>query len=128
LNGLAHVGISHRDGITIAAISGELDIANIEQVSGALRQLPNVADNLIVDMREVTYLDSSGVAVLHDLAVRLRERSQRLVVVALAGSPPRRILELTALHLTAAMVDELEPALATLRDTPWLLAVSAGAP
>lgn len=120
---LAQVAISHRDGITIAAISGEVDIANVEQVAHALGELPNISDSLIVDLRELTYLDSSAVAVLHDLAARLRQRSQRLVVVSVPGTAPRRILELTALHLTAAVLDDLDAAVTTLRETPWLLSV-----
>jgi hypothetical protein len=50
------------------------------------------------------------------LALRLRQRAQRLVVVSPSDSPPRRVLELTALSTNAPLVEELESALRLLGD------------
>ncbi len=120
---LAQVELSHSGGITIASLSGEIDISTVGMVENALTSLPNVADHLVIDMTELMYLDSTAVALLHDIARRLRQRSQRLVVVAPPSRPPRRILELTALDETATVVDQLEPALETLHDSPWLFSI-----
>ena len=65
----------------------------------------------------VTYLDSSAVSLLHDLAMRLRGRAQRLIVVSPQGTPPRRILELTALYTNAPVTDVLADAIKMLADT-----------
>jgi anti-anti-sigma factor len=57
--------------------------------------LPNTLHELIIDLSAVTYLDSSGVRLLHELHDRMQLRGQRLVVVCPAGTGPRRVLELT---------------------------------
>jgi anti-anti-sigma factor len=112
---LAHVDIQDHDGVPVAAISGEVDISNVDEVRAQLIALPNFAPGLVVDLRRVDYLDSTGVSLLHDLAGRLRERSQRLIVVCPPGSPPRRVLELTGLVTRTTVVDELAPAVQAMR-------------
>jgi anti-anti-sigma factor len=119
---LARVDIQDHDGVHVAAITGEVDISNVDDVTRRLMALPNFAPGLVVDLRLVTYMDSTGISMLHDLAGRLRQRSQQLIVVCPAGSPPRRVLELTGLITRTTVVDDLAPAIRTLRhvaqDTP----------
>jgi anti-anti-sigma factor len=109
--GLAQVSVEERDGVTVAAITGEVDISNASEVADALVELPNLALGLIVDLRGVDYLDSTGVSLLHELALRLRRRSQRLIVVCPVGCPPRRVLELTALPSHSPVLDDLPSAI-----------------
>jgi anti-anti-sigma factor len=113
---LAHVKLHDRDGVTVAAISGEVDVSNAGQVASALTELPNLAQGLVVDLHALEYLDSTGVSLLHDLAARLRQRSQRLIVVCPPDSVPRRVLDLTALRVRTPVLDELGPAIEALRD------------
>lgn len=101
----------------VISISGEVDISNVEGVSRVLNALPNAQDGLLIDLSDVTYLDSSAVSVLHDLAMRLRARAQRLIVVSAPATPPRRILELTALDANASIADALEQGLRLFGDT-----------
>jgi anti-anti-sigma factor len=112
---LARVDIQDHDGVHVAAITGEVDISNVDDVTRRLIALPNFAPGLVVDLRLVTYMDSTGISMLHDLAGRLRERSQKLIVVCPPGSPPRRVLELTGLIARTTVVDDLAPAVQTLR-------------
>ncbi|HYZ80904.1 MAG TPA: STAS domain-containing protein [Solirubrobacteraceae bacterium] len=112
---LARVDIQDHDGVHVAAINGEVDISNVEDVSRRLTALPNSAHGLVVDLRLVSYMDSTGISMLHDLAARLRERSQQLIIVCPPGSPPRRVLELTGLITRTTVVDDLAPAVQALR-------------
>lgn len=114
---LASVGVTEREGARVITISGEVDISNVDRVSAAVFALPNTGDGLIVDLCDVRYLDSTAIAVLHDLAARLRQRAQKLIVVSPLGSPPRRVLELTALNVNAPIAEELAAALRLLRNT-----------
>lgn len=99
--------VEHGAGLVVA-ISGEVDISNIDSVAGVIHALPNVQDGLLIDLSDVRYLDSSAVSLLHDLAMRLRSRSQRLIVVSPPQTPPRRVLDLTALYVNAPVADALE--------------------
>ncbi|MGZ4168090.1 MAG: STAS domain-containing protein [Solirubrobacteraceae bacterium] len=112
---LARVDIQDHDGVHVAAITGEIDISNVDDVAHQLIALPNFAHGLVVDLRLVSYLDSTGISMLHDLAGRLRERSQQLIIVCPQGSPPRRVLELTGLITRTTVVDDLAPAVQALR-------------
>jgi anti-sigma B factor antagonist len=113
---LANVTLSEHDRVIVASITGEVDISNADTVGRALTELPNVALGLVVDLRGVAYMDSTGISLLHELASRLRQRSQRLMVVCPPGAPPRRVLDLTALNAHTPVLDELEPAIQALRD------------
>ena len=49
---------------------------------------------LVLDLREVTFFDSTGLQLVLDADVRAREEGRRFVVAVSADSEPRRILEL----------------------------------
>lgn len=113
---LAHVTLKDHGGVAVATVSGEIDMSSVDGIAAALTDLSNLALGLVIDLRAVDYLDSSGISLLHDLALRLRRRSQALILVCPAGSPPRRMLELTALDAQAVVLDEVERAIEAIRD------------
>jgi anti-anti-sigma factor len=92
----------------VVTISGEVDISNIDSIAESIYGLPNTEEGLLIDLSDVTYLDSSAVSLLHDLAMRLRSRAQQMVVVSPPATPPRRILDLTALYVNAPVADALD--------------------
>ena len=112
---LASVTASEHGGTLVLAISGEVDISNIDAIAGVIYALPNTDAGLLIDLTAVRYLDSSAVSLLHDIAMRLRNRAQRLIVVSPPGTAPRRILELTALYMNAPVADELDDGMQLLR-------------
>ncbi len=111
---LARVSVAERDRVTVATICGEVDISNAAEIEEALVALPNLALGLVVDLSGVGYLDSTGVSLLHGLALRLRRRSQRLIIVSPIDSPPRRVLELTGLPIRTPVLEDVGSALAAL--------------
>lgn len=114
---LASVTVGEHGSSLLVAISGEVDISNIDSIADIIHALPNTEDGLLIDLTDVSYLDSSAVSLLHDLAMRLRSRAQRMVVVSPPGTPPRRILELTALYVNAPVADGLDEGIRSLGDT-----------
>ncbi len=111
---LAAIRVREQDGILVIVISGEIDISNVERLADVIHAQPNAEDGLVVDLSEVSYLDSSAVSLLHDLAHRLRQRTQPMVVVSTSGSVPRRVLELTAFETNAPLTEDLEAAVRLL--------------
>ena len=91
-------------------------MSNVGEIASGLAELPAAANGLVVDLTETQHLDSSGLALLHDLASRLERRSQRLEIVSRPGSAPRLVLDLTAMDAHALCVDELGPAIVALTD------------
>lgn len=78
------------DRSVVLRLQGEIDIASEdawrERGERALADQPNLSE-LIVDMSEVTFLDSRGLALLVHLYRLLSERDGRLIVAAV----PRRV-------------------------------------
>jgi stage II sporulation protein AA (anti-sigma F factor antagonist) len=111
---LASVNAAQHGNALVVSIAGEIDISNIDGIAEVIYAQPNSDAGLIIDLSEVSYLDSSAVSLLHDLAMRLRSRTQRMIVVSPPGTPPRRILELTALYLNAPITDALAEAIKQL--------------
>jgi anti-anti-sigma factor len=117
LGELASVSAGEHGGALVVTIAGEVDISNIDEIADVIYAQPNSEPGLVIDLTSVTYLDSSALSLLHDLAIRLRGRAQRLIVVSPQGTPPRRILELTALYTNAPVTDVLAEAIKMLADT-----------
>lgn len=112
---LASLTAAEHGASLVLAISGEVDISNIDSIAEAIYSLPNTEEGLLIDLSDVSYLDSSAVSLLHDLAMRLRSRAQRMIVVSPPETPPRRILDLTALCVNAPIADAFDSGLKLLR-------------
>ena len=90
-----NVTIAGDDGVVVASLSGEIDLSNATEITHALLGgVPNEALGLVIDLSEVSYLDSAGVRMLAELDHRLGWRAQALRVVAPETSRSRRVLEI----------------------------------
>ncbi len=75
-------------------LRGELDLATVPVLEDALQRAERTHDLVVVDLRDLTFLDSTGLHVLISAEQRARRSSSRLVIVQ--GPPQvRRLLELT---------------------------------
>ena len=78
---------NHRADTPVACISGEIDASNAQAFATQLKDaVPNSAIGLILDLTDTTYLDSSGVHLIFDIAEALRRRQQVLQLVVPADS------------------------------------------
>jgi anti-anti-sigma factor len=94
-----NVTIAADDGVVVASLSGEIDLSNAAEITDALLGgVPNEALGLVIDLSEVSYLDSAGVRMLAELDHRLGWRAQVLRVVAPDASRSRRVLEIAGLE------------------------------
>ena len=95
---LARVRVRTADGRQVAAIDGEIDASNADEISLALRQgVTNQAPGLIVDLSGTRYVDSAGINLLFTLADELRSRRLELALVVTESSPIARMIAITSL-------------------------------
>jgi anti-anti-sigma factor len=110
---LARVRSEQRGPFCVVRIEGEIDLSNAPDVASAIEgAMPDGATELVVDLTDTTYLDSSGVGLLVRLAERLRHRRRRMQLVVPEGSPIRVALELCGIPQivpVATRVEELGP-------------------
>jgi anti-anti-sigma factor len=85
---LADVSYEVQDGVQIAHVTGELDMSNGDDLRIALeRAITHEAVGVVLDLAEVTYLDSTGIHLLFDLIERVRSRGQGVRLVVCEDSP-----------------------------------------
>jgi anti-sigma B factor antagonist len=112
---LSHLELSGDD-VVVARLSGEIDLSNASEVGDELsNSVPNTALGLVLDLTATTYLDSSGVHLVFDLAERLRRRQQQLRVVVPAGAPIRRVLRIVELDDTVPVIASVDEAVEQIR-------------
>lgn len=115
MDDLVRVQIEQRDGddVVVARLSGELDIAGAEPVGKRIAEaVPSSARGVVVDMTELDFIDSSGISMLFSLARRVGSRRQELRVVAPAGRPVARVLEIVEFQRAAPVHADVDSAVA----------------
>jgi anti-anti-sigma factor len=113
VNDLVELTIENRDGVVVARVTGELDIAGAGTMGESIVEaVPTTATGVVVDFSELSFIDSSGVAMLFDLARKLGNRRQDLRVVAPSASPVSRVLDIVDFGRAAPIEEDLEGALA----------------
>jgi anti-sigma B factor antagonist len=97
---------SRRSGATVIAVSGELDVLTAPKVATQLDEVVRTrAGDVVVDLRETEFIDSSGLFVLLNARRRLTRLSRRLTVLCPPGAV-RRVLELSRLIETLGVVSD----------------------
>ena len=108
---LPNVTIGVEDGVVLASLTGEIDLSNATEITDALLGgVPNEALGLVIDLSNVSYLDSAGVRMLAELDHRLGWRAQTLRVVAPETSRSRRVLAIAGLERVLSMDTSVEAA------------------
>jgi anti-sigma B factor antagonist len=101
------------DSATIVDVSGDIDLSNSPEVRKAL--LREVRDNraprVVLNLSEVRYIDSSGVASLVEGLKASRDIGSRFMLVGLSG-PAREVLQLSRLVKVFEIYDTEVEALA----------------
>ncbi|TIC87585.1 STAS domain-containing protein [Nocardioides sp. GY 10113] len=110
------VTTEERDGITVVALSGELDLLSAGPARAALEgQLIAGIAGLVVDVSGLGFIDSAGLGVL----VRTHKKARVLrtgFAVACPEGTVRRLLRLTGLLRALQVHDTREDALAALAE------------
>jgi anti-sigma B factor antagonist len=96
------------DGSAVLTVAGELDIATVPVVRERLSDLTDAgARRLVVDLRDVTFMDSTGLAAFIHAKVRLGDDGT-LTLVLEPDSYPRLIFEVAGLVGVLDVVDTLD--------------------
>ncbi|MFD1149011.1 STAS domain-containing protein [Saccharothrix hoggarensis] len=95
---------------TIVRVTGEIDLSNSDELRDrCLEFLDAGVDALVIDLSEVTFFASSGIAALGQIRVHNATRQRPVHVVA--SRTVRRSLEVTAMDSLLPLHESLENAL-----------------
>jgi anti-anti-sigma factor len=106
-------------GVVIARIAGEIDLSNAARVEDRLTAaVPNSALGMVLDLSELSFVDSSGVEIFFRLGERLEDRRQRLAVTLPEGAPIERVFEIVRFSEKLPLAGSVEEAETLLRAAP----------
>jgi anti-anti-sigma factor len=95
----------------VVPVRGEVTFSNVSEFEIRLeRAFGDGARNLVVDLTEVTFIDSSGLSALLTASTRARERGGAVALVLAQGEPPS-IFRFRGVDRLLALYDSREAAL-----------------
>ena len=112
------VSTAKRDDLTVVRLDGELDIYTVAGFRSELDRLDPAVSRIVIDLSDVTLLDSSGLGALVSLLNQARSGTGQLGLVC-PHRRLRRVFEITGLRRAFTFGDDLDQvrdALASERD------------
>ena len=112
MSDLARVRIHEAAGRLKVEMVGEVDISNVREIRDAIDAKMSDAAVVAVDLSATTFLDSSAIALLLELADRLRTTRRELYVIIPDDAPIRRLAKIAGLDALVPVVsssDDVNP-------------------
>lgn len=83
-SGLLHIETEERPEGLVAHVAGEVDLANVIDFKDAIQPAVSTGRNVILDVSQLRYLDSTGLYVIADAHKALQQHNRQLVVAGAA--------------------------------------------
>ncbi len=100
-------------GVVIVAFEGDVDLQSSPEARKVLLESVGRGMAIMVDLSEVGYIDSSGVASLVESFQAARKAGQNLVLVSVSDGA-KRVLELARLDKVFTICDSLDDGIAAI--------------
>jgi anti-sigma B factor antagonist len=85
-----------RDGSIVLRLAGELDVATAPRLKSAVdAACASGAEEVVLDLRSVRFIDSSGLRQILQARETCEEHSKQLLVIAELQAGPRRLFDVT---------------------------------
>jgi anti-sigma B factor antagonist len=108
---LLDVSSAMLDGRAILALTGELDLSTVPEAETSLQQLATQSGTspIVLDLRELTFMDSTGLRFILAAEARARETNRPFVIVR-GPQPVHRVFRLAMLEERLAFADSPDDA------------------
>ena len=98
-----------RDGVQVVHAKGEIDLNVSPELRRTLLDALSGGHDLLVDLHEVGFIDSSGIASLVEALQAARRHGCRFAL-ARVSAPALRVIRLAQLDRVFTLLDEIDPA------------------
>ena len=99
---------------TVVVFEGDVDLQSSPDARKVLLEMVGKGQPIMVDLSEVGYIDSSGVASLVESFQAARKSGQDLVLISVSDGA-KRVLELARLDKVFTICDTLEDGIAAIK-------------
>ncbi len=111
------VSTERRDHVAVVHASGEVDATTAHTLRSALsKAISEAGDNLVADLTEVTFMDSTGLGVLVGRLKEVRTRGGQLHCVVTTDRV-RRVFMATGLDTVLQLHDDVDSAVSAITAT-----------
>ena len=112
------VRINERNGTAVVALKGELDISEVADVEKQLKAVEKgQPDLLVLDLRELDFLDSSGLRVVLEADLRSRREARRFALIP-GPEPVHRVFLIALLDKRLEFIEDLSALEGVVEDGP----------
>jgi len=95
-----------RENAVVVVASGEIDLATSPQLRAELLKDEAQAPNVVLDLRQVTFIDSSGLGVIVGQQKRSQEDGRSFSIAVDGTTAVQRILDLSGLNKILDVVSD----------------------
>lgn len=115
------VAVDRTEPIVVLTASGEMDAATVSRLDAVIDDtIQTHQSHVVLDARDVTFVDSTGITSLVSALRRLNRSRRRFGLAFPAGSPLGRALEVTGLDHTFECFGSIDDAIGTLDGAPLI--------
>ena len=98
---------SQADRATLIALGGEFDVVCADSFKRRFAEATEgEPEDVVIDLRELTFIDSTGLSLLLSVNEMSQDRGFGLWIVSAEADPPTKIFRMTGTHTILPLVDE----------------------
>jgi anti-sigma B factor antagonist len=102
------ISTSDRDGRAVVVVRGELDLATAPELQAELSERLDAGQDVVLDLRELGFLDSTGLRVLVATHARAEGREQSFLIVRpRPGAMIEKILAISGVESVLDLIDDI---------------------
>lgn len=105
-----NLNTSEINGAVVVSLTGEVDLSHSPRLRKVLMELMFDRRHVLIDMKSVDYIDSSGIASLVE-AYQMARRNQTRFTLVEVSQPAMRVLQLARLDKVFTIAPNVEAAL-----------------
>lgn len=106
--------LRNQSGVTVVEIEGEIDLFHANKLKQLVNKLfENNVKRIVINMQEVTYIDSSGIGALLHIFSETKKRRLQIFFSNIHGSV-KKVIELTKLTGYFPIVNDVDEAIEQL--------------
>jgi anti-anti-sigma factor len=101
------ISTSEQGGRTVVSLRGELDLATAPALETVVTDSLAAGDDVVVDLRELAFMDSTGLRVLVRAHASVTDEQRFLIVRPRAGGPVAKILAIAGVESQLDIIEDV---------------------